>query len=93
MKCWLINDSKRIDLNQLISENLISNNDVCTTNHVEKVGGLNNTSKILDIAPVDAEFLIYAHPSGDLKSKLNFLSIAMGTVGIGIRFTVGLSPK
>lgn len=72
MKCWLINDSKRIDLNQLISENLISNYDVCTTNHVEKVGGLNNTSKILDIAPVDAEFLIYAHPSGDLKEQIEF---------------------
>ena len=40
--------------------------------HIEKVGGLNNTSKILDIAPVDAEFLIYAHPSGDLKEQIEF---------------------
>ncbi|AMW80634.1 hypothetical protein AMD27_17095 (plasmid) [Acinetobacter sp. TGL-Y2] len=72
MKCWLINDSKRIDLNQLIPQNLISNNEICMTNHIEKVGGLNNTSKILDIAPVDAEFLIYAHPAGDLKEKIEF---------------------
>ena len=40
--------------------------------HIEKVGGLNNTSKILDIAPVDAELLIYAHPSGDLKEQIEF---------------------